>query len=112
MKHVLKRWIHIGLIIAMMLSMTAAGGWADEGSSTEPPAAPETPDSGQISAFSGELVPTGYTADRSSITKGSSVKISVQLKYADQSAGEGITVDAVLDEILYGRMIKYVTKEC
>ena len=26
--------------------------------------------------------------------------------------GDGIIVDAVLDEILYGRMIKYVTKEC
>ena len=26
--------------------------------------------------------------------------------------GEGIVVDAVLDEILYGRMKKYVTKEC
>ena len=26
--------------------------------------------------------------------------------------GEGIVVDAVLDEILYGRMKNYITKEC
>lgn len=94
MKHVLKRWIHIGLIIVMVMSMAAAGGWADEEGNTQPPAVQETPEIGQPADFSGELVPTGYTADRSSITKGTRVKISVQLKYADRSAGEGITVDA------------------
>ncbi|MBR5489337.1 MAG: hypothetical protein IKV72_06490, partial [Firmicutes bacterium] len=94
MKHVLKRWIHIGLIIVMVISMAAAGGWADEEGNTQPPAVQETPEIGQSADFSGELVPTGYTADRSSITKGTRVKISVQLKYADRSAGEGITVDA------------------
>jgi len=26
--------------------------------------------------------------------------------------GDGIVIDTVLDEILYGRMKKYVTKEC
>jgi GTP-binding protein HflX len=31
---------------------------------------------------------------------------------AMEYTGEGIEVDAVLDEILYGRLKKYVTKEC
>lgn len=94
MKSVLNRWIHIVLIIAVVMALGAGSGWAEEETGTETPAGPGTSAGSQSSAFSGELVPTGYTADRGTITKGSAVKITVQLKYADKSAGEGITVDA------------------
>ena len=94
MKSVLNRWIHIGLIVIMIAVSAAGSGWATEETGDGSAAVPGTPAGGQGSVFSGELVPTGYSADRTSISKGSTVKITVQLKYADQSAGEGITVDA------------------
>lgn len=88
MKAVLKKSIHICLIAVLLLTAVVGSGWAAGPNQTTGSTGGDignTGNSGGGTALEGELVPTGYTVDRSTIRKASTVKVTVQLKYADQS---------------------------
>ena len=70
MKAVLKKSIHICLIAVLLLTAVVGSGWAAGPNQTTGSTGGDignTGNSGGGTALEGELVPTGYTVDRSTV---------------------------------------------
>lgn len=92
MKNRIKKWIAIGLTLAVVLTGSSAA-WAQNG------------------AAGGELVAMGYTVDRSVITKGTSVSFSIRLKHTGKTSVDESQVDVsrLVDSFSGGKIDKAVT---